>query len=69
MASLPLGQTVRALREAKGLSRERLAARVDVSSSTIRRLEEGHAPKIATLRSIARVLDVSLAELLAEDAA
>lgn len=62
-----LGEYVRAKREAVGLSQRQLAAEAGVSFSNISRLESGfHAtPSPELLKSIADVLDVDLAELLA----
>lgn len=62
-----LGEYVRAKREAVGMSQRQLAAEAGVSFSNISRLESGfHAtPSPELLKSIADVLDVDLAELLA----
>ena len=66
---MTIGATVHELRQSKGLSRERLAVAADVSSSTIERLElEGRIPKLNLLRRIARALDVSVHELIPDDA-
>ena len=60
-----LGARLRALREARGLSQERLAARAEVSTATVRRTELGHyEPTLSSLRAIARALGVSLSELI-----
>lgn len=65
---MTIGATVHELRQAKGLSRARLAAAARVSSSTIDRLElEGRVPKLNLLSRIARALDVSVRDLIPED--
>lgn len=62
-----LGAYVRQKREAAGLSQRQLAADAGVNFSNISRLESGfHAtPSPELLKSIADVLDIDLAELLA----
>jgi len=62
-----LGEYVRQAREAAELSQRQLAADAGVSFSNISRLESGfHAsPSPELLKSIADVLDIDLAELLA----
>lgn len=52
------------IREARGLTREQLAYRSGVSSSTIVRIElKGQMPSAAKLVRLARELDVKLGEL------
>lgn len=62
-----LGEYVRQKREAIGLSQRQLAQEAGVSFSNISRLESGFSthPTPGLLKSIADVLDVDLAELLA----
>lgn len=60
-----IGSTVQELRRGQKLSRERLAAAANVSSSTIDRLElEDRVPKLGLLRRIATALDVPLSALV-----
>lgn len=64
------GQAVRAARDAKGISRERLAARVDVSTSTVERIEQergGPGISATTIYLIAKELGVELASLFIEE--
>jgi transcriptional regulator with XRE-family HTH domain len=62
-----LGEYVREQRERAGMSQRQLAAEAGVSFSNISRLESGFhaAPSPELLKSIADVLDIDLAELLA----
>jgi transcriptional regulator with XRE-family HTH domain len=62
-----LGEYVREQREQAGLSQRQLAAEAGVSLSNISRLESGFhsTPSPELLKSIADVLDIDLAELLA----
>lgn len=61
----PKGARLRALREQMEFSIERLAAEAGVGEKTIRNLESGRTriARAATLKAIAAVLDVDLAEL------
>jgi len=68
------GQRVRAARDAKGISRERLAARIreqgwDVSESTIERIEQDRpgSPSATTVYLIAQELDVAIDSLFTEE--
>jgi transcriptional regulator with XRE-family HTH domain len=55
------------LREAAGFTQATLADRLDTSLRTYQGWEQGHRePPLSTVRMIARVLDVSADELLAE---
>jgi len=66
-ASIPLGERVRMLRAARGLSVRTLAARTDFSPRFISQVENGLAsPSIASLGKIAEELGTGLAELFAE---
>jgi transcriptional regulator with XRE-family HTH domain len=62
-----LGEYVREQREQAGFSQRQLAAEAGVSFSNISRLESGFhvTPSLELLKSIADVLDIDLAELLA----
>lgn len=60
-----LGQRIRQKREALGLSQEQLAADANISQPTLFRLEKAKSKvELATLISVANVLQVSLDELL-----
>lgn len=59
------GTTIRALREAKGMTQAQLAARLFVSDKAVSKWEKGKGyPDITLLESIAEALGVSVAELL-----
>jgi ribosome-binding protein aMBF1 (putative translation factor) len=56
-----LGEQVRALREAAGLSQQQLGQRIGTSQSAIARLETAVVePKLDTLRRIGEALDAEL---------
>jgi transcriptional regulator with XRE-family HTH domain len=56
---MSLGDKVRTLREARGMSQERLAQLASTSTRTIVRIENGQViPLPATLARIAKALDV-----------
>ncbi|MDP2632307.1 MAG: helix-turn-helix transcriptional regulator [Candidatus Curtissbacteria bacterium] len=59
-------KTLRKLREAKGLSQEKLARLADVANNTIIKIEAGknQNPTLDTLKKITKALDVSIEELL-----
>lgn len=62
------GQAVRAARDAKGISREKLASRIGVSSDTIYRVERGDGDVAAgTAYLIAQELEVDLRSLFTEE--
>jgi transcriptional regulator with XRE-family HTH domain len=64
-----LARRVRARRLALGLSRHYLATEADVAYSSVVSVERGlHAPSLRVLAAICRVLDLSLDELLADEA-
>lgn len=70
MSETTPGQIVRSARESAGLTREQLALRAGVSTSTIARLElADRLPKAHGLGRIAAVLDVPVASLLVEPVA
>jgi len=58
-------KTLRKLREAKGLSQEKLARLADVANNTIIKIEAGknQNPTLNTLKKIAKALRVSLDKL------
>jgi len=61
-----ISKTLRKLREAKGLSQEKLARLADVANNTIIKIEAGKNtnPTLDTLQKIAKALDVSIYDLL-----
>ncbi len=60
-----LGENVRRLRQAKGLTQQSLASRAAVSLPALRNIEAGKVmPKVDTLQFIAQALDSSVFELL-----
>jgi len=60
-----VARNVVALREARGLTQEALAAKTGLNRVTLARLERAqHPPNLETLDRIARALRVSLAELV-----
>lgn len=62
-----LGQSIRTVREQRGLSLRELARRVDVSPSFISQIELGKAnPSVGTLYSIVSVLGTTLDDLIGE---
>lgn len=62
-----LGQSVRTVREQRGLSLRELARRVDVSPSFISQIELGKAnPSVGTLYAIVSVLGTTLDDLIGE---
>jgi transcriptional regulator with XRE-family HTH domain len=65
-----LGDHIRTLRKARGLSQEALARRADVSLNLVGKLELGMItnPHYTTLAGIARALDVRVEELVEPEA-
>ena len=59
-------KTLRKLREAKGLSQEKLARLADFPNNTIIKIEAGknQNPTLDTLKKIAEALDVSVDDLI-----
>jgi transcriptional regulator with XRE-family HTH domain len=59
-------KTLRKLREAKGLSQEKLARLADVANNTIIKIEVGknQNPTLDTLKKVAKALDVSVDDLI-----
>ena len=68
MAELALGARIRALRQVRGETLRELADRSGVTESFLSQVErEVASPSIATVRRVARALDLSIAELFAEE--
>jgi transcriptional regulator with XRE-family HTH domain len=59
-------KNLRKMREAKGLSQEKLARLADVANNTIIKIEAGknQNPTLDTLNKIARALEVSVDDLI-----
>jgi len=66
---LSVGERIQIYRKRGGLSQDRLAAEVTISSRQLRRIERGEDinPGIGTLNRIAATLGISLATLLFEN--
>jgi len=63
-----LGERVRRLRRAAGITQAELARRTGIHRPNIARVEAGrHMPSLGTLAKIADAIGLSLAEMLAED--
>ena len=59
------GKKIRDARKNRGLYQHELAARVGLSTQTIRNIEaDRHDPRLSNLREIARALGVPVADLL-----
>ncbi|OHB12503.1 MAG: hypothetical protein A3G46_00920 [Candidatus Zambryskibacteria bacterium RIFCSPLOWO2_12_FULL_39_16] len=61
-----LANSIKKLREAKGLSQEKLARLADVANNTLIKMESGENqnPTLDTLKKVARALDVSVDDLI-----
>ena len=59
-------KTLRKLREAKGLSQEKLARLSDVANNTVIKIEGGknQNPTLDTLKKISKALEVSVDDLI-----
>lgn len=66
-ASSGLADNLRAHRRTAGLSQEQLAEQAGLSTSVIRKLEQGGQARVETLHQIAAALDVSTSDLFAAD--
>jgi len=55
------------LREAKGLSQEKLAAAAGLTGTTVASLEHGASCQMSSALKLAAALGVSLSELMGED--
>ncbi len=65
MASRQIAETLRAWREARGLSQRALAERAAMPYPMIARLELGQTdPRLSTLRRLAEALNVTVGELV-----
>ena len=65
--SLAMDANIRRLRELQALSQRELAARANLSVTTVNRIETGQRkPMPRTLRKLAEALGVTPAELIAE---
>jgi len=61
-----LANNIKKLREAKGLSQEKLARLADVANNTLIKMESGENqnPTLATLKKIAKAFSVSVDDLI-----
>ena len=65
---MTLGEKIKTAREAKGLSQRKVAELLGVSQPAYREWEQGDStPNWARMKSIARVLEISLDELAREE--
>lgn len=66
MAKNSLGQRLRDIREAKGMTQEEVAAKAKMKYQAVARLELGGTlnPRIDTVRALAKALGVSVSELI-----
>ena len=60
-----IAKNLRKMREAKGLSQEKLARLADVANNTIIKIESGKNdnPTLDTLKKVAKALEIGLDEL------
>ena len=61
-----LSKNVKRLREAKGLSQEKLARLADVANNTLIKMETGENknPTLETLKKVSKALEVSVDDLI-----
>lgn len=61
-----LANNIKKLREAKGLSQEKLARAADVANNTLIKMESGENknPTLDTLKKVAKALGVSVDDLI-----
>ncbi len=61
-----LSNNIKKLREAKGLSQEKLARLADVANNTLIKMESGENqnPTLETLKKVAKALGVSVDDLI-----
>jgi len=66
MSNQNLANNIKKLREAKGLSQEKLARLADVANNTLIKMESGENqnPTLDTLKKVAKALDVSVDDLI-----
>ncbi len=63
-----LGASIVAIRKEKGITQAKLSELLDMDDGSLRRIESGRTnPTALTLYRIARVLEISVAELFAFD--
>lgn len=68
--ALSLGKNIASWRNASGMTQEQLAFNLDVDQVTISRFERGATlPSLPTLNRLARILGVTMAQLLNEQPA
>ena len=62
----PLSKNLKRLREKKRLSQDRLAKLADIANNTVIKIEQGENinPRLDTLKKTAKVLEVSVDELV-----
>jgi transcriptional regulator with XRE-family HTH domain len=60
-----LGAAIRRLRHERGLTQEEFAFSIDISISSLSRIERGASPTWASVKAIASTLGLSLQELSA----
>ena len=64
------GEQLKMWRKRKGMKQAELAGALEVSIDTVRRWEAGsYEPRVSDLRNLARVLRISVAELIGEESA
>ena len=69
LATMPFNERLKALREAAGLTQEKLARQADMSTSAVSKLEQGGIdPSWSTVQRLARALGVRV-EAFDEDEA
>ncbi|SRR5579883_2249674 len=63
-----LGESIRQIRQAKGLSQGEMQKRTGILRSYLSRVENGHTvPSFATLQRLASAMDVTLADFFPQD--
>jgi len=65
----PLSKNLRKLRKKKGLSQDRLAKLANIANNTVIKIEQGENinPRLNTLTSLTRVLEVSIDKLVEDN--
>ncbi len=64
---MTIGESIRAKREAVGMSQTELAQRIATTPATISRMEsDTKIPSVALCRSIAKALDCGIADIIPE---
>ena len=61
-----LSNNIKRLREAKGLSQEKLARLADVANNTLIKMESGENknPTLETIKKVAKALEISVDDLI-----